>query len=518
MNKTAFLSIHKPVPGLGFLFAFLAACQLPAAVSVTNLFGDHMVLQRGGPVAVFGRAEAGEGVTVSIAGQTVGTVANAAGDWKVSLPAMEAGGPHQLVITASNELVFEDVLVGEVWIASGQSNMQWPVKRSLNADLEELAAVRNPAIRYLPVKNMGSQEPQREIPGEWTLTNPETMQDFSAVAYAFAETLHEVLGVPVGIIENAWGGSSAEAWVPRPVIAADPVLRPYHEHWLEIEDGYDYEAELEQWKADLAAWEAEKAKATPGDEIPGRPRKPREKMYTQHRPGNLWNARVLPVAPYTVRGVIWYQGEANAGRAMEYRTLFPTLIREWRGLWETGFPFYWVQLADFRQEAVIGQDDPWPVLREAQTLTLETVPNTGQAVIIDLGEGRDIHPRHKEEVGRRLARWALNRDYGYADLVCRSPEFDSFRQDGDQLVVNFNYTGSGLRAFDTATVHGFVINTGTGGWQPVEGTVQSGDTVVLDLPDETPVLDIRYAWANNPVCNLFSIEGLPATPFRSDRP
>lgn len=504
---------------LGLICTCLAALSASSEVSVTNLFGDHMVLQRETPIRVWGEAGPGETVTVELAGNSVLDQAGETGDWMVELPAMPAGGPHVLTIHGENKLQFQNVMVGEVWVASGQSNMGWPVSGSLNADLEKLTAIDAAPIRFLEVKNPGGQEPQKEFPGEWTLATPDTIGDFSAVAWHFAKTLQAALGVPVGIIENAWGGSSAEAWVPREVIAADPELESIHEKWLEIEDGYDYQEELDQWEKDVAEWEQAVAEArAAGDPNPKKPRKPRERMHTQWRPANLWNARVLPVVPYPIRGAIWYQGETNASRGLEYRTLFPTLIREWRKAWDQEFPFYFVQLADFLEEKWFDPEDNWPVLREAQTYTLHTVPNTGQAVIIDLGEGRDIHPRHKEEVGRRLARWALNRDYGFAGLACRSPEFEAFTQEGDKLVVKFNYTGGGLRAFDTRTVKGFVVKTGDGGWLQVEGRVRGDDSVELDLPGPEPVTALRYAWADNPVCNLFSLEGLPTTPFRTDGP
>jgi sialate O-acetylesterase len=516
------MQITKPHPTtrLGRVLAgliLIAAPSLQADVSVNNLFGDHMVLQRNAPLPVWGSADPGEAVTVRIGENSATTVAGEDGSWSVSLAPMQAGGPHMLVIQGTNKLVFEDVLIGEVWVASGQSNMQWNVGNSINGDLDKLLVARNSQIRLIPVKNKGSQEPQDAFPGTWTVAAADTVGGFSAVAYSFAETLHATLGIPVGIIENSWGGSSAEAWVSRQVIAEDPILNSIHTQWLETEASYDFEAEKAAAEVALAEWEIAAASAREaGLPAPNKPRPVQDKMTAQHRPGNLWNARVLPVVPYTIRGAIWYQGEANASRAGQYRTLFPVLIREWRKAWKSDFPFYWVQLADFQKESEFSPDDPWPFLREAQTLTLQSVPHTGQAVIIDLGEGKDIHPRHKEEVGRRLARWALNRDYGYPDLVCRSPEFAAFSQEEDKLVVKFDYTGGGLRPFDTKEVKGFAVQTEAAGWQLVDGTVTSADTVVLALPDASPVTALRYAWANNPVCNLFSEEGLPVTPFRTD--
>ena len=242
-------------------------------------------------------------------------------------------------------------------------------------------------------------------------------------------------------------------------------------------------------------------------------------MTGQHRPGNLWNARVLPVAPYAMRGVIWYQGESNSNpveRAKQYDYLFSTLIREWRTLWGEEFPFYWVQLADFREESAFEESSSWALVREAQTRTANTMPKTGQAVIIDLGEGKDIHPTEKEEVGRRLARWALSRDYGFTDLPARSPEFESWKQVDNKVFVDFKFTGDGLKTFDTNTVKGFVVRDSDGQWHVVDGRVYQKHSVVITVSPDVDITAVRYAWADNPICNLYSLDGLPVTPFRSD--
>ncbi len=491
-----------------------------ADVKVPTLFSDHMVLQREKPIRIWGRADPGEAVIVSLNGESARTKASRKGNWRLELPAMDAGGPYVLQIQGNNKLLFSDVLIGEVWVASGQSNMVMQVNRSTNADLKELTANRRPDIRFNMVRNDGSQEPQYETDNVWIEISPDTISEVSAVAYSFAETLHDTLNVPVGIIENAWGGSSAEAWVPRDVIAADPGLKSIHQEWLEIEDGYDFDAELASYETRRERWQqAAKEARTKGETVPRAPRKPQNRMIGQHRPANLWNARVLPIAPIAMRGTIWYQGESNASsieRAIQYEHLFSTLITEWRKLWNYNFPFYFVQLADFRDESLFGEEESWPYLRNSQTNVMQKMLSTGQAVITDIGENKDIHPKQKEEVGRRLARWALNRDYGYAELNYRSPEIAGWQQVDAKVVVDFDFTGSGLRPFDTSEIQGFAVKSSDGQWFAVEGMLEDERSVALTVPEGMKVEAVAYAWANNPICNLFTNEGLPVTPFRTD--
>ena len=501
------------------LFA-VAAPSCYADVSVPSLFSDHMVLQRDKPIQIWGRATPGEAVNVKLDGKTAEAIADDAGEWNVSLPAMSAGGPYSMTILGNNAIRIEDILIGEVWLASGQSNMHWRVRQSTNADLATLATRREPDIRYVQVRNQGSQSPQYETDGDWQVISPATVGNLSGVAYAFAEMLNNVLGVPVGIIENPWGGSTAESWVDRDVIANDPQLRDIHEEWLQIEASYDPAAEEAAHAERLAEWKAKAAGfLARGFKPPRQPAKFTNEMTGQHRPGNLWNARVLPIAPYTLRGVIWYQGEANSEspeRATQYHHLFSTLIQEWRKLWGEDFPFYWVQLADFGEESAFDEKYSWAFLREAQTRTMNSVPNTGQAVIIDLGEGRDIHPLEKEEVGRRLARWALSRDYGFMDLPARSPEFEFWKQEDNKVIVDFKFTGGGLKPFDTESVKGFVVRRADGKWLVTEGKVYQDHSVLIEVAPDIEITAVRYAWANNPICNLYSKNGLPVTPFRTD--
>ena len=318
---------------------------------VPAIFGPHMVLQRDQKDRVWGWADPGEEVTVKIGGQSHVKKAGADGSWQVMLEAMTAGGPHTLLIQGEkNTLRFDDVLVGEVWICSGQSNMQWPVAFSTDGDLE-MAAASDPSIRLITVPNVGTQEPQQNFKGEWQTARPETVGWFSAVGYFFGRRLHQTLNVPVGLINDSWGGSACEAWIRRDVLAADPKYAPLLKRWEKLEKELpqakaDYESKLAQWKAAVEKSKAEQKTAPPA------PGNPEDLMRGNFRPGNIYNGVLKPTIGYGIRGVIWYQGESNAGRAYQYRDLFPLLIKSWRDEWGQGdFSFYWVQLADYLAEA-----------------------------------------------------------------------------------------------------------------------------------------------------------------------
>jgi sialate O-acetylesterase len=480
--------MRRPAVLIALLPALLNC--LPAArgeVSLNNMFGDHMVLQQGLANRVWGRAEPGEAVTVSIAGQTQATTADDEGNWEVRLePLAEYGGPHTLTVKGTNEIVFEDVLVGEVWICSGQSNMQWAVSQADDPDLEK-AAADFPEIRLISVPQVGTQEPQWNFKGGWSVCSPETVGDFSAVGYFFGRQLHQTLGVPVGLIDNAWGGSAADAWVKREKIAAHETLKAIHDRWTK----------LEETKAD-----------------------DRRLMAGNSRPGNIHAGVLTPSIGYGIRGVIWYQGESNAGRAHQYRTLFPFMIESWREEWampdNREFPFYWVQLADFKAEREEPAESDWAELREAQTMTLDALANTGQAVIIDLGEGKDIHPKNKQDVAKRLARWALAETYGRSGIACRSPRFESLEQKDGKLVLSFTDVTGGWRPFDVNEPIGFTIAGADRKFVPAKAAIGKDGRVTVWSEAVAEPVAVRYAWADNPVCNMYSAAGLPLTPFRSD--
>ncbi len=493
----------------------LALPQLANAdVKLPAIFTPHMVLQRDLKDRVWGWADAGEKVSVSINGQTKSTVTGKDGKWTVTLDPMSAGGPHSLSINGKNTLVIDDVLIGEVWICSGQSNMQWNLGAANDGDMESLTA-KYPKIRMISVPQVGSQEPQADFKGKWEVCTPATARDFSAVGYFFGRQLHETLNVPIGLIDDSWGGSACEAWVRRDLLEADPKYAPILASWKELEaDPSKADAAYEKR---LAAWKvaAEKAKADKKP-VSRKPNGPQDDLKGNHRPGNLYNGVLKPTIGYGIRGAIWYQGESNTSQARLYRDLFPLMIKSWRDDWGIGdFSFYWVQLADYLPELAQPGDSSWAELREAQTMTMSKLPNTGEAVIIDLGESQDIHPRDKQNVAKRLARWALARDYKI-NIPYQSPTYKSMEKKDGKLVLAFDHIGNGLKAFDVSEISGFAVAGKDQKFAWAKAKLVGKDHVEVWVEGLSDPVAVRYDWADNPTGNLYSIEGLPLTPFRTD--
>jgi len=637
---------------VAFLVAGIAACGSDPAeyVRLPAVFGDHMVLQRDQPVAVWGWASPRGIVSVSIDGQHVEVRTGADSAWRARLPALRAGGPHTLTVAGTDTVRLSDVLVGEIWIASGQSNMEWPLARSRDSSMEASAA-SYPNIRIFRVAHGVSYRPERDVEAvRWSAVTPETVLSFSAVAYFFGRKLHEELDIPIGLIQTTWGGTPAEAWTsasglraipdftdrlaaidayaasgeeaPGPqgmqtawlesLLARDLGTRSGAVPWMEPEldtRGWDAHAVPSAWTGDDLAdydgivwfrtivdlpagwgeadlllslgmvddadstwvngmpvggtngWQAPRRYLVPatiwgdgpntlairvtdtggnggvygprdslyvarGDQrisiagewryrigvdpsdLPDRPIPPQDQVTT------LFNAMIAPLIPFTMRGAIWYQGESNAGRAHQYRTLFPTMIEDWRREWGQGdFPFLFVQLANYmsRQKNPV-EAETWPELREAQSLAL-TLPNTAQAVTIDIGEADDIHPRNKQDVGLRLALAALSTVYGQ-DMVHSGPTYREKTVEGNSIRLHFDHVGGGLVAAD-GRLRGFAIAGEDREFVWADASID-GETVVLSAPGMTSPVAVRYAWADNPVISLYNREGLPASPFRTD--
>lgn len=509
---------------LAVLVTGLGAGSAVADVSLPNIFGEHMVLQRGQKNKVWGKAAAGEDVTVSIASQSHTAKAGADGSWSVMLDPMEVGEPLTLTVKGKNEIKFGDVLVGEVWICSGQSNMQWSVNAANDPELER-AAAKHPKLRMINFPQIGSQEPIWSHPDrQWQVCTPETVGGWSAVGYFFGRQLHRTLDVPVGMINNAWGGSACEAWVNRSVLGKDEKYSPLMERWAGIEASYP--KAKEEYAKKLADWKiaADKAKGENKPIPPQPPGNPDGMMFGNARPANIYNGVLKSHLGYGIRGAIWYQGESNASRAYQYRDLFPLMIQNWREEWgQSDFPFYWVQLADFKAEKPEPADSDWAELREAQTMTMKRLKNTGEAVIIDIGEGKDIHPKNKVDVGRRLARWALAETYKVAGIPCRSPLYKSMEKQGNKVVLTFdNITptqtppNSGWRPFDVNEPRGFAIAGEDKKFVWASAKILPDGRVEVWADAVKEPASVRYAWADNPVVNMYSTQGLPLTPFRTD--
>jgi sialate O-acetylesterase len=652
------------------LFCLLALCLLPcvarADVRLPALIGDNMVLQQGRKARVWGKAAPGERVTISLAGRTARAVADAGGRWQAFVGPLKAGGPFTLTIKGANTITVNNVLVGEVWVCSGQSNMEWPLSQATGG-VQAATEANYPEMRLFTVRRATSATPLDDVEGRWVVASPQTAPPFSAVGFFFGRELYRRLKVPVGLIHSSWGGTPAEAWTSTSTLASLPELKPVLERYeRERNDpnlGRGYEQKMAEWERtftrqdpgnkgealgyaaptfDASGWRqmnlpqlwesaglnidgavwfrrevdvpaswagrdlvlnlgplddfdttyfngtgvgatgaenpnsytVPRSYTVPGAlvragrnivavrvfdrsggggfaAVPGQmslaPRdaagdgpvkldgpwsykvevefKPIQPDYSKmpaqppgpknpNSPSVLYNAMLAPLTPYALRGAIWYQGEANAGRAYQYRTLFPAMIRDWRAAWGEGdFPFYFVQLADFMPAKPDPSESEWAELREAQTMALG-VPHTGMAVTIDIGNPEDIHPRNKLDVGMRLARWALADTYGQK-VEESGPLYRSFSVEGDKVRVRFAHA-AGLRATPGGSpLRGFAVAGGDHKFVWADARID-GETVVVWSKSVPRPVAVRYDWADDPNGNLYNSEGLPASPFRTD--
>lgn len=520
-----------------------------AEIKLPAVFADHLVLQREVAVPVWGWATAGEEVAVEFGGQKKTAKADAAGKWQVKLDPLAASAePRDLKIGAR---VIKDVLVGEVWLASGQSNMGFPLSSSHNAE-QALAVAGDPLLRFFTVQNATAAEPQNDLRGRWDASAPDTAKSFSAVAYFFARELRAKLGVPVAILHSSWGGTPAQAWVSMAALREAPpfenYVKRYDDALVKHREVLAHPEMMEAYRKDLAQWQKEIAPAfneatkawnagpkTSAKPVPARPEPanpdPMDIPSPSARPGTpsvIFNAKIAPLVGYAMRGALWYQGEANASGGLEYRTLLPRLIGDWRQRWGQGdFAFLVVQLASWDMDKNPAPLHQWPWLREAQAMTIKTVPNTALAVAIDVGNPNDVHPKGKEPVGQRLALAARKLANGEKSLVASGPVFRDVKTEGAKMRITFTETGTGLtigqapwRAdgdapWPTDRLVGFSIAGEDRTWHDAEAHIE-GDNIMVSSPAVTKPVAVRYAWANSPRCNLYNREGLPAGPFRSD--
>lgn len=645
-------------------------------VQLPSIFADHMVLQQGIEIPVWGKANAGGTIRIEFAGSTVWSEVDTDGKWSAKLPAVEAGGPYEVLVIGKDTTLFEDVLVGEVWICSGQSNMEMQVRRVNHVD-EEVESANWPQIRMYTVQRKVSDRPMDDCDANWQICTPKNVSDFSAVGYFFGRYLHKKLDVPVGLLHTSWGGTPAESWTSYATVASNEITRPivdrfelelktyperleaynkkikeleesgdvlptYHKdkgnagfekgwaglnlddsewtevkvpgYWeyygnMDIDGAIWFRKEIEiptEWKGkdlslqlgaiddfDITYFDGIQVGLT-GEETPdfhmhpraytvpgkmvkpgktviavrafdhygnggfsgpsssmriglennlvnsaislkgnwqmkieealdpgaisgpggkGKPQQPRGPGHP-HTPAGLYNAMIYPLAPYAIKGAIWYQGEANADRAYQYRTLLPAMINDWRILWNQGnFPFGIVQLANFMAIDEDPDESAWAELREAQTMTWLNDPNNGMATIIDIGEADDIHPRNKQDVGKRLALWALANSYG-KEMEYSGPVYQSMSKKDNQVTLTFSHVGSGLKVKGNE-LKGFAIAGEDKNFVWAKAKVEGDQVIVWSDEIKSPVA-VRYAWGNNPICNLYNVEMLPAVPFRTD--
>jgi len=444
-------------------------CAASAAVKLPGIIGSNMVLQQGCMLPIWGWADKGEEVTVSIAGQTVSGKAGDDGRWEVKLAKLEATPdekPLEMTIKGSgdNAITLKNILVGEVWVCSGQSNMEMGIGAAKDAKTE-IAAANYPSIRLITVPKLKAKEPATDFKASWAECSPKTISDkgwggFSAAAYYFGRELHKKLKVPVGLIHTSWGGTPAELWTSKKSLAAVPALKGMAGH---------------------------------GEN------------------SHLYNGMIAPLIPFAIRGAIWYQGEANVGRAMQYRELLPAMIRNWRSDWGQGdFPFGIVQIAPYDYHGGIPEAELW----ESQIYTAQSLPNAGVALTMDVGELKDIHPKNKQEVGRRLALWALATVYG-EKIEYSGPIYKSMEIDGDRIKITFDHVDGGLKSRDGRPLNEFTITGPDGKFQPAKAEIDGSAVVVQSEKVPNPVA-VRFAFHDTAEPNLENKEGLPAAPFRTD--
>ncbi len=465
-----------------FAIALLFIQYASADITLCKLYSDHMVLQQNASVRIWGTSDANDELVIKFADQEIKVVAGANGNWESQIRTGEHGGPYELSVVSSKtgaRVLLSNVMVGEVWICSGQSNMEWPVEKSLNPDIEIEDATNFPNIRLFRVHHHAVTAPLSDFDkvDPWICCAPESVASFSAVAYQFAKRVSKDVDIPIGLIQTTWGGTRCEAWISYDAMQAEPELTPLLEHWKENDN-----------------------------------------PTSQQRPSNLYNGMVSPLRGFAFRGVLWYQGESNVGRGKQYATLFPLLIRDWREkLGPAEFPFYFVQLAPFRYGNM--RPEALPEVWDAQLKTFKTVPCTGMAITTDIGNIRNIHPKNKQEVGRRLALWALAGPY--CDLVQQPPAevtgpiYDSQEVVDNAIHIHFTHIGEGLEMRGGTELTHFTICGEDQVFHPAKAVIEGDKVVVTSDQVDRPVA-VRFGWTDTAQPNLFNSHGLPASPFRTD--
>jgi sialate O-acetylesterase len=509
---------------LPFFGIFLFVTATSANVRLPAVIGSHMVLQQDKPIKIWGWAEPGEGISVVFADQRAQTSADSDGWWEVRLKAMKAGkGPYTMTITGTQSPAVHlgDILLGEVWICSGQSNMEWEMRRT-HSPTPEIQRACFPNIRLFHVPRKVSPYPLEDVEAEWKVCAPQTIRDFSAVAYYFGRELNQKLGTPVGLISTRWGGTRIEPWTPVAGFQSVPEFRDILKDMKAAEKEYRGELkrfipEVEDWvkMAELALSHEKNILQPP--EMPVHPDSDRQ------APTVLYNAMIHPMVRFAIRGAIWYQGEANRNDGLIYAKKMEALINGWRTVWELGnFPFYYVQLAPYNygyllddEESVILDYYRLPMIWEAQFQALK-IPNTGMAVTTDITNLYDIHPKNKRDVGLRLSLWALAKTYGWEDLVFSGPLYKSMTVEENKIRIQFNHVGSGLISLDDQPLSWFAIAGQDRTFYKARAEINQDSVLVWSEKVSEPMA-VRFGWHQLATPNLGNKEGLPASPFRTDR-
>lgn len=511
--------LSQKLPCLNFSLAIAlwatAAINVNADVRLPDVISNSMVLQRDAPVPVWGKAEPREAVVVRIAGQTKRTTTDSNGNWRVDLDPLRANAtPATMTINGRNEIELRDILVGEVWLVSGQSNMQWSLIQSSGGE-GAVSAAQHPTIRLF---NVSRQVAFKQVPpplATWQACTPESAREFSAAGYYFGVELQNALKVPIGLINSSFGGSQAEAWTPEEYLLASDDLRPTVERariWDEERPRVKlrYEEQLKQWRGEAEKAKAAGARPQPSPSVP-------DALREYRKASSIYTGMIEPLIPFRIRGAIWYQGESNEARAEQYGILLPTMIRAWRERWGFGdFPFGIVQLPNYRSVKDEPTDEPWSHIREAQRITALNTPKTGLIVTIDIGEANDIHPGNKLAVGCRMALWALADVYG-PKRTWSGPTFKKATVSGSKIILTFGDVGSGLKLRNGGRLEEFAIAGADRKWHWAEAKIVGKDRVEVWAAAVPKPIAVRYAFNNNPKNpNLTNETGLPASPFRSD--
>jgi sialate O-acetylesterase len=499
------------------ILLLLLASAITAAANVTlpDVISDAMVLQRDRAVPIWGKADPGESVTVKFGNQAKTAVAGADGKWIIRLSPMRASAtPQTMVVEGRNRIELKEILVGEVWLVSGQSNMQLLLSETANGE-QATAGANHPLIRLFNVSRQVAFKHAPPPLGVWRACTPESVKEFSAAGYYFGVELEKELNAPIGLLNSSYGGSQAEAWTPVEYLLASPDLKPTVDRtkiWDEERPRVksDYNEAIKKWRVEADKAKAAGARPQPSPAVP-------DALREYRVASSIYDGMIGPLIPFAVRGAFWYQGESNEARAQQYGLLLPTMIRAWRERWGEGdFPFGIIQLPNYRDPKPDPADEPWSFIREAQRQTAETMRNTGLIVTIDIGEARDVHPKNKLDVGKRMAHWALAEVYG-RKITSTGPMYQSAKTAGPKIVLTFAEAGAGLKIRDGDKLDEFAVAGADHKWVWAEAKIAGKNRVEVWSPAVAQPLAVRYAFNNNPKHpNLTNETGLPASPFRTD--